>query len=654
VRDYSLCVGCTRCVRACQELRGVKALSFVYRCGEVFVGSVAPTLKESDCKFCGACVEVCPTGALMDKDVKAGEREQSLVPCKFACPAGVDVPRYIDLLAQGRYAQAVAVVMEKAPFVTVLGHACARPCEKMCRSREVNEPIAICGLKRFAADSVSELPVAPVRLVSSSGKRVAIIGGGPSGLTAAYYLARRGHSLSLFEPMPKLGGMMRYGVQEYRLPESVLEKDLAAILSSDLEVKVNLSFQEGLSLGRLKAQGYDAVLIAIGLPKSRILSVEGSTSPDVLGGLDFLRDVRLGKEVKVKGRVLVVGGGNVAMDVALTALRLGAKQVQAVCLEKWEEMPAFPWEVQQALDEGVGIHNSWGVKRILLGDGGRVTGIELMRCVSVFDKEGKFNPTMDESATKTMEADMIIFAVGQASELKKLEDANSLKLTRAGTIAVNDATLETSVPSVFACGDIVKGPASIVDAVALGRKAAGAIDRLLGGDGNIEQSLTPAEKPNPWLGREEGFASRQRAEMPSLPVEKRLGNFAEVELGLNEKTAVDEAKRCLRCDLRLHIKQPMLPPEKWLKFDAESIAKVPKLEGVFQLLDEDKKVIYIKGTMDLRTELTEQLATNKQAKYLLFEEAKMFTMRESELLQQFMKKYGKMPDQNVGLEEDLY
>ncbi len=649
-RDYNLCIGCTRCVRVCQELRGVKALSFVYRNGQVFVGSVAPTLKESDCKFCTACVEVCPTGALMDKDVKAGERELSLIPCKFACPAGVDVPRYVNLLAQRRYADAVAVVMEKTPLVTVLGHACARPCEKVCRSKEVNEPIAICALKRFAADSVPELPPTPSRTVSSTGKRVAIIGSGPSGLTAAHYLARRGHSVTLFEAMPKLGGMMRYGVQEYRLPEVVLEKDLARILNG----QINLEFKEALSLKGLKDQGYDAVLVAIGLPKSRILNVEGSNNPDVIGGLDLLRDVRLGKHVQVKDRVLVVGGGNVAMDVALTALRLGATQVQVVCLEKCEEMPAFPWEVQQAVEEGIKIDNSWGVKRILLGDDGKVTGIELLRCVSVFDQEGKFNPTMDESTTKTMEADMIIFAIGQASELKRLEDADSLKLTRAGTIAVNDQTLETSVPGVFACGDIIKGPSSIVDAIALGRKAAVAIDRHLGGDGNIEQSLTSAEEPNPWLGREEGFAPRRRADMPSLPIEKRRGNFEEVELGFDEKAALDEAKRCLRCDLRLQIRQPVLPPEKWVKFDAENIAKIPECEGVFQLLDENKKVIYIKGTMNLRKELLEQLATNKQAEYMLFEEAKMFTMRESELLQQFMKKHGKMPEQNIGLEEDLY
>jgi len=653
IRDYNLCIGCTRCVRACQELRGVNALGFVYHNSEVFVGSAAPTLKDSACKFCLACVEVCPTGALMDKEIKAGERELSLVPCKYACPAGVDVPRYIYLIAQGRYAEASVVVREKVPFPSVLGHACARLCEKQCRSREVNEPIAIWALKRFIVDCDAKLWKTRVKKASPTGKRVAIVGSGPAGLTAAYYLARLGHSVSIFEAMPKLGGMMRYGVQEYRLPENVLDKDLEEILNLGIDVKINMSIQEGLTLKELKGRGYDAVIVAIGLQKSRMLKVEGSNAQDVLGGLDFLRDVRLGKDVKIKEQVLVVGGGNVAMDVALTALRLGAKEVQVACLEKREEMPAFPWEIQQAVEEGIVIHNSWGVKKILC-EGEKVTGIELIRCVSVFDQDGKFNPSFDESATQTMKADMIIFAIGQASDLKGLDGADALKLTALGTISVNDSTMETSVLGVFACGDIVKGPASIVEAIALGRRAASAADKYLDGNGNIEETFVTVEKPSPWLGREEGFAYKSRAEMPTLSVEKRRGNFAEVELGFNEKEAVEEAKRCLRCDLRLQIRQPTLPPEKWLKFEIATIATVLEVEGVFQLLDENKRVIYIKGVINLRKELMEQVATNKKAKYFLYEEAKMFTMRESELLQQFMKKYGKLPEQNVGLEEDLY
>jgi len=653
-RDYNLCISCTRCVRACQELRGVKALNFVYRNGEAFVGSVAPTLKESDCRFCGACVEVCPTGALMDKELKAGEREKSLVPCKFACPANIDVPRYINLIAQERYAAATAVIREKVPFAAVLGHACARPCEKVCRSLEVNEAIAICALKRFAVDKTNDPSSAPSAKAQTTGKRVAVVGSGPSGLTAAYYLAKSGHAVSVFEARSKLGGMMRYGVQQYRLPENVLEKDLQRILRLGGEVKPNALAQGPISLKELKAQGYNAILIATGLQKSRILPVEGSANPDVLGGLDLLRDVRVGKDVKVKGHVLVVGGGSVAIDVALTALRLGAKKVDVVCLEKCDEMPAFPWEIQQAAEEGVITHNSWGVKRILVDESQKVAGIELVCCVSVFDENRRFNPSYDESTTTTVPAEMIVFAIGQAPDLTGLSDANTLKSARSGILEVNDSTLETSVAGVFACGDVVKGPGSIVEAVALGRKAATAIDRYLGGSGNIDETLAQLEKPNSWLGREEGFTSKRRAEMPHLPVEQRLGSFSEVALGFDDKTAVDEANRCLRCDLRLQIRQPVLPPEKWMKFDAENVTKVPECEGVFQLLDDKKMIIYIKGAINLRNELMEQISTNAEAKLFLYVEAKMFTMRESELLQQFMKKHGKMPKQNVGLEEDLY
>jgi NADPH-dependent glutamate synthase beta subunit-like oxidoreductase len=654
IRDYNLCISCTRCVRACRELRGIKALDFVYRSGEAFVGSVKPTLKKSDCKFCGACVEVCPTGALMDKELKAGEREKSLIPCKFTCPANIDVPRYIHLIAQGQYAEAAAVVREKVPFAAVLGHACARPCEKVCRSLEVNEPIAICALKRFAVDKTIDSSSTPSTKAQPTGKKVAVVGSGPSGLTAAYYLARLGHAVTVLEAMSKLGGMMRYGVQQYRLPESILEKDLQRVLQTGIEVKTSALTQGAMSLGELKAQGYDAILIATGLQKSRILPIEGSANPDVLGGLDLLRDVRLGKDVKVKDHVLVVGGGSVAVDVALTALRLGAKKVDMVCLEKCDEMPAFSWEIEQAAEEGIVTHNSWGVKRILVDENQKVTGIELVCCISVFDENRRFNPSYDESTKTTMPAEMIIFAIGQAPDLTGLSDAGSLKSARSGILEVNDATLETNASGVFACGDVVKGPGSIVDAVALGRKAASAIDKYLGGSGNIDETLTQPRKYDSWLGREEGFTSKRRAEMPHMPISQRLGNFSEVALGFDEKTAKLEADRCLQCDLRLQIRHPALPAEKWMKFDAENAAKVPECEGVFQLLDDKKEIIYIKGALNLRSELMEQVSVNAEAKFFLFEEAKMFTMRESELLQQFMKKHGKMPKQNVGLEEDLY
>lgn len=652
-RDYNLCIGCTRCVRACRDLRGVEALGFIYQNGEAKVGSVAQTLKDSACKFCGACVEVCPTGALTDKELKAGEREASLIPCKFACPAGIDVPKYLYLIAQNRFADAVAVVREKVPFPIVLGKACARPCESQCRRGKVDEPISICALKEFASKHGTATWKSRVKFVQPTGKRVAIIGSGPAGLTAAYYLAKLGHSVTLFDSMPELGGMLRYGVQEYRLPNDAFQKDLKEIIGERITARKNIVFGKDFSIENLRKEGYNAILVSTGLPISRKLRVEGINLEGVLGGLDFLRDVRLDKDVKMKDLVLVLGGGNVAMDVALAALRKGARNVQVVCLETREEMPAFKWEVDQVLEESIPILNSYGIKKIL-GDGKNVTGVDLIRCVSVFDQNGRFNPSYDEADTRMLKTDMVILAVGQAPN-SATPSSLGIQVSEMGTIKVNESTMETNVQGVFACGDVVLGPKSIVEAIASGRKAAQAIDRYLGGNGNIDDQLVTVEKPSPWLGREENFAFRHRAEMPSLPVEKRRGNFAEVELGFDEKTALEEAKRCLRCDLRPQISQPVLPPEKWLKFDAVNIASVPESEGVFQLLDENKMVIYIKGAINLRKELEEQLtAGNKKARFFVFEEAKMFTMRESELLQQFLKKYGKLPEQNIGIEEDLY
>lgn len=651
-RDYNLCIGCTRCVRICKELREVEVLGFVYHNSKVVAGTLATSFKDSDCKFCGACVEVCPTGALTDRGITPAEREKQLVPCVHACPVGIDVPRYVTLIKERKFNEALAVIGEKTPLPSVLGYVCHHPCESNCRRSELNEPVAVCNLKRFVADRVQKLGETKKKRTPPIGKRVAIVGSGPAGLTCAYYLAKLGRSVTIFEALPELGGLLSAAIPEYRLPKDVLRRDIAAILEQGVEFKTNTAIKDAAELEQLKNQGYHAIFLAIGAQLSRKLNIKGTELDGVLWGMEFLKSVKLGHKVSLKDRIVVIGGGNVAIDAALTALRLSVKEVQIACLESKEELPAFKWEVQEAVNEGIIFNYSWGPKRIL-GNEKYVTGIELVCCTSVFDKDGKFNPSFDETVTKVVEADTMIIAIGQAPDSAPFAKDTAMQPTKAGTIPVNDATLETAMLGVFAGGDVVTGPASVVEAIAMGRKAAASIDKYLGGSGVIDEILTEQEKPDPLLGKEAGFAEKLRVQMPCAPIDQRKTSFAVIEFGLDETKAVEEAKRCLRCNLRLQISQPVPPPEKWLGFNSKNVSLAPEREGVYQLLDERKTIIYIKGVANLRKDLEEQLKTDEKARYFGYEEDSMYTKRESELLQQFLQKHGRMPKRNEE-EEELF
>jgi NADPH-dependent glutamate synthase beta subunit-like oxidoreductase len=653
IRNYELCIGCTRCVRICQDVRGVESLGFVFSNGETIVGSIAPTLKDSECKFCGACVEVCPTGALSDKDILWSERERALVPCRDTCPLEADVPRYIRHIAERQFNEAVAVIREKTPLPLVLGRICFHTCEEKCRRNEINEPIAICALKRFALEHDTGTWKSKIKIIPATGRNIAIVGSGPAGLTAAYYLAKAGHSLTVFEAESRAGGMMNFGIPEYRLPREILQKDIEHIKNMGVEIKTEETIGEKTTLKDLNAEGYEVIFLGIGAQQAKKLRIDGIENDNVLWGLDFLKKVNLNHEVKVEKRVIVIGGGNVAMDVALTALRLGASEIIITCLESREEMPAHEWEIKEVVDEGIKLNCSWGPKRILT-KAEKITGIELIKCTSVFDTKGIFSPTFDESITHTLETNMVIMAIGQDTDLSVLDKDSQDEVSHQGFIKINKDNLETTIPGVFAGGEVTEGPISVVEAIETGRKSAQAIDTYLGGTGNIDDVLAKIETPKAWLGREKGFYDKQRIEMPTIPISERLKGFNEIELGYNEDIAVEEANRCLRCDLRLNISPVIFPPEKWLELSAENVQNVPENEGAFQLLDENRQVIFIQGTPNLRQVIGEKLSSMPNACYFGFEEDPMYTKRESELLQQFMQEFGRMPEGNEELDDDLF
>jgi NADPH-dependent glutamate synthase beta subunit-like oxidoreductase len=636
-----LCIGCTRCVRACRDLRGIEALGFVFdKDGQIQVGTVAETLGDSGCKFCTACVEVCPTGALVDKSVEPATREDDLVPCMAACPAHIDVPGYLRMCALGKRDEANAIIREKVPFPGILGRVCIHPCEDACRRGEVNESISICALKRYAADGDKGLWKNENPLAADTGKKVAIIGAGPAGLTAAFYLRKKGHAVTIFDAGEAAGGMLRYGIPEYHLPREILDTEIKEILDLGIDLRSGRVLGKDITLDQLTHNGYDVVFLGVGARDSRRIPLEGCHVPDVLWGVDFLRRVAEGEDIKLKDSVVVVGGGNVAVNVATTALRCGAGDVKMACLECLDEMPASPGELETARAEGVEIMPSWGPDRIIAADD-KVTRVDLLECTCVFDEQGQFCPEFSETKA-CIPVDQVIIAVGQASDLSFLEDHRRIKVDR-GLIVVNQDTLETDMKGIYAGGDITQAAGAIIHAIADGRQAAASIDKGLGGTGDIDEILFPRGNPDAFLGRDEGFAFWPRETVPELDVAIRIKSFQEVAMGYSDVQAAKEAQRCLQCDLRLHIGCNPAPPRNWLPFDEENIYQVPAAEGVFKLLDEQHHVLSIKGTQNLRAELLAALEDNDNAAGFEYEEDKMYSRRESELIQKYLQAHGEMP-----------
>ncbi|MDZ4231037.1 MAG: NADH-quinone oxidoreductase subunit NuoF [Dehalococcoidales bacterium] len=463
-------------------------------------------------------------------------------PCQNACPAGIDVPRYVRAIGQGKYGEAVAVIREKIPFPSVCGYVCVHFCEAKCRRGQLEEAIAIKELKRFAADHDTGLWKKNSRKAEPTGKRVAVVGSGPAGLTAAYYLAILGHKVTVFESLPVTGGMMRVGIPSYRLPEAVLDAEIKEIENLGVEIKTNSPVE---SLDGLFGQGYQSVFVSVGAHRGTAMGIEGENTPGVVDGVDFLREVNLGKKVDVGDRVLVVGGGNVAIDAARTALRLGAKEVNIVYRRTRLEMPASAEEIEEALEEGVKMQYLAAPTRVMKGEG-RLK-VELIRMeLGKVDASGRARPVPVEGSQFTEEYTLMIKATGQESVVP---DKYGLEVERGGRIKVDPETMLTTREGVYAGGDTVSGPASVIEAIAAGRQAAVSIDRYLGGEGIIDEVLAPPEGEIAPVDTDEVEGEKYRPPMEMLPLDERLKSFAQVVLGFDNERATEETKRCLRCDL---------------------------------------------------------------------------------------------------------
>ena len=565
---FTRCIRCGRCVRACRELRGAGVLDYQRTEEGIRIGTDGNvSLQQAGCRFCGACIEVCPTGSIVDTLNMFDERKSyadNVVPCREGCPAHVDIPRYLRLIRKGEFTRAAAVIREKAPFPESLGDICVHNCQGACKRNQLNgTPLSVCRLKRAAAVRDTGEWRANVRHEPLTGKKVAVVGAGPAGLTAALYCAEKGHKVVVFEANEKVGGQMRYGIPAYRLPDATVDAEVATILEiaqgDDTEPRIELRCDERVADPRaLLGQGFDAVLVSVGTHDGTVLPMPGHDLDGVLRNTDFLKAARQGTAPDLTGlRVMVLGGGNVAYDCARTAVRLGAESVDIACLEAEAAMTSTPEERAEAAEEGVVLHDAYAFTSINETEegSGKVGSMTIHKIERFyFDENHRAVTELLDGGQKTIDVDRVIFAVGQKPE--GTSDMG-LELTH-GPYIVADGEGATSAEGVWAAGDCVTGTKSVIAAIAAGRACASAIDRALGGDGDIDGELTEHEAPEQRIGRApEGFYGG-----PVLPrfvpaAERRRG-FEPFECPYSTDEAKCEAGRCLQCDLRLTLKTPRL------------------------------------------------------------------------------------------------
>jgi NADPH-dependent glutamate synthase beta subunit-like oxidoreductase/CO/xanthine dehydrogenase FAD-binding subunit len=464
-------------------------------------------------------------------------------PCTSGCPGNVNIPSYLEKIRDNDLPGAARILLQNNPFPAITGRVCPHTCEQACNRREFDEAVSVRSIERFMGDYILENQSKILGMPEKeTGKKIGIVGSGPAGLSAAFYLRKSGHRLTIFDRMPNPGGMLFYDIPAYRLPDEIIKKQIKVLENMGVEIQLGVDVGKNISLEDLQNK-FDSLFLACGVQKQSTLEIERKEL--LLSGLDFLSKARLGK-AEVSPRVLVIGGGNVAIDVATVASRLGADEVYVASLESREEMPAFKSEVEAAVAEGINLLPSWGPYRIFEVNG-KVTGMELVRCTSVYNDECVFSPAFDDNDKKTVEVDQIILAIGQKSDLSFIDPEFSVNIER-GLILVDPETLATSMPGVFAGGDITTGSASVIKAIAAGRKAADSIDWYLN---------SPDKKPKKQNSKPDDITLKfdtsclrnsTRVKNPEIPMSTRISNLDVEDVGsLDHNAALEEAKRCFNC-----------------------------------------------------------------------------------------------------------
>lgn len=537
--DKDKCVGCGECVENCQ----VNAL----RLGQKLCGKTPITQEKRDLPH--------DTEWGPDKwNPEYRYNRQDVVdsgtsPCKTECPAHIGIQGYIKLASQGRYSEALELIKHENPFPAVCGRICPRKCESVCTRGDIDDPIAIDEIKKFIADQDLNKEYRYIPEVKNQyGNKIAVIGAGPAGLSCAFYLALDGYKVTVFEKQKALGGMLTLGIPSFRLEKEVVNAEIDILRELGVEFKTGVEVGKELSLNDLRSQGFEAFYLAIGAQSGRKLGIEEEDAKGVIPGVDFVRNVNLGEDIKLEGNVVVIGGGNVAIDVARSATRVGASKVDMFCLESREQMPALEEEIEEAISEDIIINNSWGPKRIITKKGG-VVGVEFKKCVSVFDEKGRFSPVYDENDVKVVEADCVLISVGQAIDWGNLIAGSKIELNPNNTIKADPLTYQTGELDVFAGGDAFTGPRFAIDAIAAGKQGAISIHRYV----QPGQSLTIGRSKREYHALDKtdldlaGYDRLPRQRAGHVDSAKSKETFKDLRETFTEEQMKTETKRCLSC-----------------------------------------------------------------------------------------------------------